>query len=170
MHRPTFGRPRVQDLQFSSHPHPRAGDASLLRAPCAATEGVVMPAVQHDPTPLAPAAPRLRWLRWVLIGVVAAVVLGAALFWGVPFLRDYLTTASTDDAYVNSHATTVAPRVEDNVTEVRVDNGHFVNPGDVLVRLDPTPYQVVVDQKRAALDVTRAQLDQTYAKVRSQEA
>ncbi len=130
----------------------------------------------HDNPPARPEAPpaehpqpRRRW-RWAILSVVAAVVIGAGLYWGVPWVRAYFTTVSTDDAYVNSHVTTVAPRVEDNVIDVTVENGHFVKKGTVLVRLDPQPYQVIVDQKRAAFEVAQSQLTQTYAKVRSQEA
>jgi membrane fusion protein (multidrug efflux system) len=144
-------------------------DPSIAAHPAPLPDGrnrVAPPPQEEAP----PAGPRRRWRRWLIVGAIAAVVLGAALFWGVPYLREYFTTVSTDDAYVNAHATTVAPRVEDNVTEVLVDNGKFVTPGTALVKLDPEPYQVVVDQKRAALEVAQAQLAQTLAKVRSQEA
>ncbi len=129
-----------------------------------------MPNEQPDARTATNPQPFQRPRRWLLIAAVAALLLAAILYWGIPYLRDYFTSLWTDDAYVNAHATTVAPRVEDNVTEVLVDNGRFVTPGTELVRLDPEPYQVIVDQKRAALDVTRTQLAQTQAKVRSQEA
>jgi membrane fusion protein, multidrug efflux system len=50
-------------------------------------------------------------------------------------------TVSTDDAYVNSYVTFVAPRVSGQVAQVLVDDNNRVKKGDVLVRLDPEPFQ-----------------------------
>ena len=81
----------------------------------------------------------------------------AAVF-GVPFIIRAINTVSTDDAYVDGHVTFVAPRVPGQVIEVKVDDNDRVKQGAVLVRLDPTPYQVIVDQKQAALDVAQSNL------------
>jgi membrane fusion protein, multidrug efflux system len=67
-----------------------------------------------------------------------------------------LDTISTDDAYVNGHVTFVAARVPGQVVSVLVDDNYRVHKGDVLVRLDKQPYQIVVDAKRAALEVAQA--------------
>src|SRR5690349_15688958 len=99
------------------------------------------PTVQHPDRPAQPAPPRPRW---VLIGVTVCL-LAAGLYWAIPYVHEYFTTLSTDDAFVNSHVTNVAPRVEDNVLEVLVEDGYFVEAGTVLVKLDPYPYQIVVD-------------------------
>ncbi len=47
----------------------------------------------------------------------------------IPEVELALNTVTTDDAYVNSHATQVAPRITENVREVRVDNNDFVKKG-----------------------------------------
>ncbi len=128
----------------------------------------VQAAPQRDGSGAPPPAPRRR--HWALLGILVVAALGAALYWGVPYVRAYFTTVSTDDAYVNAHVTYVAPRIQDNVVEVLVEETEFVEPGTVLVKLDPYPYQLAVEQRQAALDVARAQLEQTVAKVRAQEA
>jgi len=54
--------------------------------------------------------------------------------------------------------TFVAARVPGQVIDVLVDDNDPVKKNAVLVRLDPTPYQVIVDQKQAALDVANSNL------------
>ncbi|HWB58993.1 MAG TPA: HlyD family secretion protein [Chthoniobacteraceae bacterium] len=67
-----------------------------------------------------------------------------------------MSIVSTDDAYVNSHVTFVAPRVEGQVAKVLVDDNNRVHAGQLLVALDPEPYQKEVDIKQAAVDVATA--------------
>ncbi len=76
------------------------------------------------PSSAAPAAagPASRWKRWAflalaLIGVVAG---GIAL---IPVIRTSLNTISTDDAYINGHATFLAARVGGQVARVLVEAG-----------------------------------------------
>ena len=75
-------------------------------------------------------------------------------------------TVSTDDAYINGHATFVAPRVAGEVTRVLVDDNYRVRKGDVLVKLDKEPYQVQLQIKKAAVEVARTNLLAAQAQVR----
>ena len=88
--------------------------------------------------------------RRVIVSAIIIVALAAALYFGVPIVSRSLNTVSTDDAYVNGHVTFVAARVPGQVDRegVLVDDNYRVKKGDVLVRLDPKPYQVIVDEKR----------------------
>jgi membrane fusion protein (multidrug efflux system) len=81
-----------------------------------------------------------------------------------------VATVSTDDAFVNSYVTYVAPRVQGQVVEVLVNDTDYVQKGQVLVRLDRTPFEVQVAQKQAALQVARANLKQAEASARATEA
>ncbi len=93
------------------------------------------------------------------IGIaIAVLVLAAALYIGVPVVKTALNTVSTDDAYVNGHVTFVAARVPGQVESVLVDDNYRVKKGQVLVRLDPKPYEVIVEIKQAAYDVAKADL------------
>ena len=49
--------------------------------------------------------------RRLVIGALGALVLTAALIFGIPWIQLTLNTVSTDDAYVNGHVTFVAARV-----------------------------------------------------------
>jgi membrane fusion protein (multidrug efflux system) len=110
----------------------------------------------------APKPKRKRRLR-IWVAAIAAVLL---VGFGVPWIQHSLNTVSTDDAYVNSYVTFVAPRVSGQVSRVLVDDNNRVKKGDVLVELDPKPYQVQVTIKQAAVDTAQAQLAVAQANVR----
>jgi membrane fusion protein, multidrug efflux system len=114
------------------------------------------------------AAPGLK--RKLAIGATAILVLAAVLIFGVPRIRLALNTVSTDDAYVNSHVTFVAPRVSGQVARVLVDDNNRVHKGDVLVELDKEPYRDAVAVKKAAVDTAQAELQVAQATVRGVEA
>jgi membrane fusion protein (multidrug efflux system) len=100
----------------------------------------------------------------------ALIVLGVLLvvFIIIPRVFHAMHTVSTDDAYVNSYVTFVAPRVSGQVARVLVDDNNRVKKGDVLVELDPEPFRVQVAIKQAAVDSAQANLTVAQATVRSQ--
>jgi membrane fusion protein (multidrug efflux system) len=118
------------------------------------------PEASSKPTTIA-THKRRRW--FVALGVLMAV---AVLFLGIPRMLHALNTVSTDDAYVNSYVTFVAPRVTGQVARVLVDDNNRVKKGDVLVELDPEPYRVQVAIKQAAVDSAQADLVAAQATVR----
>ena len=103
---------------------------------------------------------------------IAFIVLGALVivFVIIPRVFHAWHTVSTDDAYVNSYVTFVAPRVSGQIARVLVDDNNRVKKGDVLVELDPEPYRVQVAIKQAAVDSAQAELVVAQATVRSQIA
>ena len=110
----------------------------------------------NSETPKPAAGPPRKRRKWVLpLIVVLAVVV---LFMGIPRVLHGFNTVSTDDAYVNSYVTFVAPRVAGQVARVLVDDNNRVKKGDVLVELDPEPYRVQVAIKQAAVDAAQADL------------
>jgi len=121
------------------------------------------PVVPESPPKLAArtAGRRRRW------PVVLAILAGAlVILIGIPRVIHAFNTVSTDDAYVNGYVTFVAPRVSGQVARVLVDDNNRVKKGDVLVELDPKPYQVQVAIKQAALDTAQANLVLAQANVR----
>ena len=113
--------------------------------------------------PGSPSHVRRKW-RFVLAFAAAAILLGI----GIPKIVHSLHTVSTDDAYVNSHVTFVAPRVAGQVARVLVDDNNRVTKGTVLVELDPEPYRVQVSIKQAMLDAAQAELATARATARSE--
>jgi membrane fusion protein (multidrug efflux system) len=122
------------------------------------------PAKEKATVPAAAATAKKR--RWPVIIVLVLLVVAAVVF-GVPRVRRALHTVSTDDAYVNSYVTFVAPRVSGQVLRVQVEDNNRVKKGTILVELDPEPYRVAVEIKQAALQAAQADLAATEASVRS---
>jgi membrane fusion protein (multidrug efflux system) len=100
--------------------------------------------------PVDPATKRRR----IIIGIgVGIVVLVAGIAWWL-YSRTY---ESTDDAQINGHLNAIASRVAGTVKAVYVENDQPVKAGQPLVDLDPSDYQVLVEQARADYEQALAQ-------------
>ena len=108
--------------------------------------------------------------RRLIMGAAAVLGLAIAVVFGIPWIKLTLTTVSTDDAYVNGHVTFVAARAPGQVSRVLVDDNNRIHQGDLLVELDPEPYEVIVAVKKAAVDTAKADLAAAKANVRGVEA
>lgn len=82
----------------------------------------------------------------LMIGGVVLVAVIAAYMWLTG--GRYVTT---DDAYVHAAKVMVSAEVSGIVTEVDVHEGQVVKKGDVLFRIDPKPFQIALDNAKAAL-------------------
>lgn len=83
----------------------------------------------------------------------------AALAGGGAYL--YLSTRdvqSTDDAFTDGRAVTIAPQVSGLVVSLDVSDNQFVRKGDPLIHIDPRQYIQERDSAQGALDLARAQL------------
>jgi membrane fusion protein (multidrug efflux system) len=87
----------------------------------------------------------------LLVALLAAGVAGG--YWFTTKDR-----ARTDDAYTDGRAVTIAPRVAGLVVALAVLDNQRVKAGDLLLRIDPAPFQAARDQATASLSVSRAQL------------
>ncbi|HEX5470900.1 MAG TPA: efflux RND transporter periplasmic adaptor subunit [Lacipirellulaceae bacterium] len=101
--------------------------------------------------------------RRIVLGALLFAAIGVAIYDGPTVVEHYFRFESTDDAFVNGHVTYISPRVAGRVTEVLVENNQHVEAGQVLVRLDREPFQIIVDQKRAALARAKQMVDQQVA-------
>ena len=85
-----------------------------------------------------------RRAKWA-IGLVIPVLLVAGLFaWH--YFGSY---ESTDDAQVDGHINSVSARVSGHVVKLNVEDNQFVQQGTVLVEIDPSDYQVALEQAQA---------------------
>jgi membrane fusion protein (multidrug efflux system) len=71
---------------------------------------------------------------------------------------------------VNGHVTFVAPRVSGQIARVLVDDNNAVHKGDILAQLDKEPLQDAVAEKKAAVDIAKADLVAATVNVRGIEA
>jgi membrane fusion protein (multidrug efflux system) len=89
--------------------------------------------------------------RFIIIGLVAILVVGAVLFWWHSTYYE-----DTDDAQVNGHLVQISSRISGNVIKVSVDQNQFVEAGTVLAEIDPADYQTAVNQDQANLESAEA--------------
>lgn len=91
----------------------------------------------------------------VLIGAVVLVLTAIATLFLLNYLNSY---ESTDDAEVDGHLNAISTRIVGAVTGVYVENNQFVQAGQVLVDLDPRDYQTSLQQARAQVAQSQAQV------------
>src|SRR5260370_2189392 len=83
--------------------------------------------------------------------VAAAALAIAGIGYGGIVMFHSFTHETTDDAFVDVHTVSVAPKVAGHVAVVRVDDNQLVKKGDVLVEIDPRDFQVALAQTKANL-------------------
>ncbi|MHC2400473.1 multidrug resistance efflux pump [Bradyrhizobium barranii subsp. barranii] len=88
------------------------------------------------------------------VGLAAAIAL--ALFVAYEVISSFV--AFTDDAYVQSDLVALAPQVTGRIIAVHVADNQDVAEGDLLASIDPVPFQLALDQRRADLAEARAQI------------
>jgi len=96
----------------------------------------------------------------ILAVVVVVMVIVALFFW--------LTTRNietTDDAFTEADAVTIAPKASGYVTALKVKDNQRVKKGDLLVVIDPRDATAQRDQAQAQLGLAQAQLHQAQAQL-----
>ncbi|MGY5809734.1 HlyD family secretion protein [Rhizobium sp. LEGMi198b] len=107
--------------------------------------------IEPEPSAPPPDVPteRRRAFRLV-VGIASLLALWAV--WQV--LTSFV--AYTDDAYVTTNFVTVAPQVTGVIVSVDIANDREVRRGDLLAVIDKLPFQLVVDQRKAAVQEAAA--------------
>ncbi|MGE7955849.1 multidrug transporter subunit MdtN [Pseudomonas sp. NPDC089530] len=109
-----------------------------------------------------PAISRRSRLPALLIVLAALAVLGYVL-WHLE------TSPKTDDAYVYADTIDVVPEVNGRIIELPVRDNQSVKRGDLLLRIDPRPYQDALDQAKARLVTLNQQIALTQRSVNAQQ-
>ena len=132
------------------------------------------PALTLVPQP----APRARWRQPWLIGsllALAVIAAVAAIWWlngtgnnvryaTAPVGRGDVTRAVVATGTVNPVLTIiVGSYVSGTIQDIKCDYNTQVKQGQICARIDPRPYQTVVDQNKANLLVAQAQLEKDKA-------
>ena len=121
---------------------------------------------EEQPRGWSPNRSRTQVLIGSLILVVAVLVALAA--WGLPPFGGGSET--TNNAYVRGRTTIVSPQVSGYLVEVLVTDFQMVQTGDLLARIDPTPFRQKVQQGEAASLAQQASLANSQQSLRSAQA
>jgi membrane fusion protein (multidrug efflux system) len=98
--------------------------------------------------------------------VIAAAALGTFWHW----YTEVRHRERTDDAFIEASLALISARVGGTVIEVAVDENQAVKTGDLLVRLDPTDFEVSIARARANLEEARNRLAAARADAEAAEA
>jgi membrane fusion protein (multidrug efflux system) len=91
------------------------------------------------------------WFIWPAAGVLAVL-----LFFGLDYLVTAFTHESTDDAFIEGHVVSIAPRISGQVSAVYVLDNQMVRSNDLLVEIDPADYSTTAAQKQSSADAQEA--------------
>jgi multidrug resistance efflux pump len=104
--------------------------------------------------------PKLVTLTLIIVAGIAAFLL----------YRRYSTRPWTRDAQVRADTVKIDARVSGYLVDVAVKDNQFVRKGDLLFQIDPSSYQLAVDQAQVDLDQAREDVTALEADVRAAEA
>ncbi len=99
--------------------------------------------------------------RVIVPSVTAIIFLICGIFYSIHTVY----YKSTDDAFIEGHVITVAPRVSGPVLHLNIEDNQEVRKGDFLLEIDPKDYEAKLKETKAKLDEARASLVNTENQV-----
>lgn len=133
---------------------------------------IVIPAVDLEPeiTPIpepelseVPAPPRKKPIALILLGLGIGAITASAF--GYNYWQYTSSHQATDNAIVTGHIHQISSKIVGTIAEVLVKDNQLVQPGQILVKLDPSDYQNKVQQAQAALASARLQANAAQATI-----
>ncbi len=100
---------------------------------------------------------KFKWLPWNVISQVITITIPIFGLTVLILILNVVAPSSADVRVIN-YVVSVNPRVAGLVTEVPVVPNRPIKKGDVLFKIDPTPYELDVKNYQAQLAQLRAQL------------
>ncbi|WP_417642351.1 efflux RND transporter periplasmic adaptor subunit [Enterobacter kobei] len=85
------------------------------------------------------------------------LVLALAIVAGIGLWNNYMQSPWTRDGKIRAEQVSVTPQVSGSITALSVRDNQFVHAGDVLFRIDETPYRIAILNAEAQL--ARAQTE-----------
>ena len=101
-----------------------------------------------------------------LIYLSAAGIIFALVFL-VIYIIHGLSRVSTDDAYIAGRVHNIAAKIPGTVARVIIDDNQGVKKGQLLVEIDPTDYQLKVNEAKAALESEKVRLSDAQTQIKS---
>jgi len=108
--------------------------------------------------------PRLR--RLILMIALPLVLVALGLWYWVHSER----YQDTDNAYVVADQVSIAPQISGRVTAVAVTQNQAVAPDQLLLQIDPQPFQIALQQAAANLENVRNEIRAQQAQLAGAEA
>jgi multidrug resistance efflux pump len=109
---------------------------------------------------------KFKWLPWNTTSQVTVVVIPIVALTALILMLNVFAPSSAD-VRVIKYVVQVVPQVRGRVIEVPVEPNSQVRKGEVLFRIDPTPFQLQVNTLAAQLAATEGSVEQLNEELRS---
>lgn len=100
-----------------------------------------------------------KYVRYVITLFFACL----ALILAIGLWRYYMESGWTRDGKVRADVINIAPEVAGTVVKLNVHDNQYVHKGEVLFQVDPTRYQLALDQAKAELDQAKREYGKKQA-------
>src|SRR5512137_526599 len=107
---------------------------------------------------------KFKWLPWTTTSQVTVVVIPIVALTALVLTLN-VVAPSSNDVRVFKYVVQILPQVRGRVLEVPVEPNKLVKKGELLFRIDPTPYKNDLDVAKAKLAAAEAALAQSAANV-----
>jgi multidrug resistance efflux pump len=111
---------------------------------------------------------KFKWLPWNTVSQVTVVIIPIVALTAL-ILTLNVYAPSSSDVRVIKYVVQVVPQVRGRVIEVPVEGNNAVKKGDVLFRIDPTPFELQVRTLEATLAATEGSVQELNEQLRSAE-
>ena len=101
---------------------------------------------------------------------ITRVLLALCALFFLWYITSDRLTPYTDLARVDGFVVPIAPLVSGRLADVRVERHAMVKTGDVLVRVDPTQYQLALTKAESDLQQAKQQMKSQVASIKSSES
>ena len=112
---------------------------------------------------------KFKWLPWNKTSQITVVVIPIVALTALILCLNVFAPSSSD-VRVIKYVVQVVPQVRGRVIEVPVQDNSPVKKGDLLFRVDPTPYQLQVDTLQAQLAATEGSVRELDEELRSAQS
>ena len=100
---------------------------------------------------------KLKWLPWNIVSQVIVITIPIFGLTALILILNVVAPSSHDVRAVN-YVVPINPRVPGLVTEVPIEPNRPLKKGDVLFRIDPTPFKIAIQNAEAELARLQVQL------------
>jgi multidrug resistance efflux pump len=115
---------------------------------------------------------KFKWLPWNIYSQVAVVVVAIAGLTAMILVLNVVAPSSSDVRVIN-YAVEVVPRVTGRVIEVPIEGNRLIKKGTPILKLDPEPFKLRVNELEAGLvssEASAQQLQQDLSAARNNVA
>src|SRR5450830_343575 len=98
--------------------------------------------------------------------IITALIFLAAIFLAWTLWQHYMVSPWTRDGRVRADVVNIAPDVAGQIVDLPVRDNQLVHKGDLLMQIDPSHYQLALQQAEASVLARKADLDMRRAQAR----